>query len=68
MSEASEIFFFLGGRGVNDVTRAVAYTCYTAEFGVKIFGNMIFYLSVIQFDALSQSENNLFKKIKIKKS
>ena len=28
---------------------------------------MISYLSVIHFDALSQSENNLFKKIKIKK-
>ena len=28
---------------------------------------MISYLSVIHFDALSQSENNLFKKIKMKK-
>ena len=28
---------------------------------------MISYLSVIHFDALSQAENNLFKKIKIKK-
>ena len=26
--------------------------------------NIIFYLSVIYFDALSQSKNNLFKKIK----
>ena len=29
--------------------------------------NMISYLSVIHFDALSQSENNLLKKIKLKK-
>ena len=29
--------------------------------------NMISYLSVTHFDALSQSENNLFKKIKIEK-